>query len=64
MMHECFRFRELGTDSEGDAKYGRRPAGVASGTAVRVQCVSAAELHVVATRHRHQHDVTSDAGRR
>ena len=64
MARECFRFCELGADSEGDAKYGCRSPGVASRAAVRVERVSTAELHVVATRRRHQRDVTSDAGRR
>ena len=63
-VYERFRLGELGADSEGDAEYGGRSAGVARRAAVRLQRVSAAELHVVATRRPRQRDVTGHAGRR
>ena len=59
-----YRFSELGANREGDAEYGGRSPGVASGTGVRVERVPAAHLHVVSTRRRRQRDVTGDAGRR
>jgi len=41
-MRGCCRFGELGADSEGDAEYGGRSAGVARRAAVRLERVPAA----------------------